>query len=199
MNKPHSPSCERNKQPILEVLKTIVRPSDKSLLEVGSGTGQHAVYFASHFPQLEWVTSDVGDNHQAIRAWKNEAGLSNITGPLELEIGKNKLPKMKFDILFAANVLHIISIEKVKILIEMVGQSFLKDSQVVFYGPFNYDGQFTSQSNLEFDRWLKSRNIESGIRDFEVICHELRRFDFVLKNDFEMPANNRVLHFIKSN
>jgi cyclopropane fatty-acyl-phospholipid synthase-like methyltransferase len=198
MNKPYSPACDRNKEPILAVLQKVLTPQNKHLLEIGSGTGQHAVYFAPHFPQVQWTTSEVASQHQGIRMWLEESGATNLRGPIEMEIGKSQIPIGEFDTVFSANVLHIISWEKGQMLFSMLGKSLGKNSQVLFYGPFNYGGNFTSQSNAEFDQWLKARDPESGIRSFEQVCRLMKIQGFELQNDFEMPSNNRLLHFLKN-
>jgi SAM-dependent methyltransferase len=195
--KPTAPACERNKEPILLVLKQIIKPTDRCLLEIGSGTGQHAVYFAPSFPQLRWVTSDLLEQHAGIKMWLAEAQSGNIVGPVEFEIGKNDFPKGPFDLVYICNVLHIASWEKDQILFSMLGESLQSGAQVIIYGPFNYHGAFTSESNKEFDQWLKSRDPSSCLRNFEDIVEELRKHKLELVKDFEMPANNRILHFKK--
>lgn len=195
MDKPFSPSCERNKVPILERLKNILLQQELKLLEVGSGTGQHAVFFSQQFPNVEWVTSDVLQNHSGIKMWLAEAKNKNIKGPLEYEIGKSVFPGQDFDVIFTANTLHIMSWGLVKQFIKELGENLRPGSLVIFYGPFNYGGNYTSHSNQEFDKWLKDRDEESGIRDFEQVFDGMVSHGFELLNDFEMPANNRILLF----
>ena len=189
--KPFSPACERNREPISERLRSIIQPHHRRLLEIGSGTGQHSSYFAPIFPWLEWVTSDVRENHAGIRAWRDA---ENISGPIEYEVGVNRFPKGSFDLVYIANVFHIMAWEKVKILIQEIGSSQSK-TELLIYGPFNYEGRFTSASNEEFDAHLRSVDPLRGIRNFEDVRDELRSSQFWLVSDVAMPANNRFLHF----
>ena len=189
-----SPSVARNKDPILNVLKQYVDKAGR-LLEIGSGTGEHAIYLAKNLPKLQWVTSDVKPNHVHIKAWLKDAKLSNVHGPEVLKIGKDDFPKGKFDYVFTANTLHIMSWKEDKSLFKLLGKRLREGSKVFIYGPFNYDGNFTSDSNEEFDGWLKDRDPKSGIRNFEDVCQSLAKFGFELINDHEMPANNRLLAF----
>jgi cyclopropane fatty-acyl-phospholipid synthase-like methyltransferase len=187
----------RNRDPILNVLKQVIAPQVKRVLEIGSGTGHHAVYFASQFPQLQWTTSDLAENHLQIRETTGEARLQNISGPLEFEAGKNEIPLSEYDLVFSANTLHIMAESKVKILVRLLGRGLKPQAQVLFYGPFNYQGRFTSDSNAEFDRWLKSVDPVRGIRAFEDLCEWMMEAGFRLVHDYAMPANNRILHFAK--
>ena len=197
MSKPYAPSCDRNREAIEQVFYKIIKVSHKRLIEIGSGTGQHAVYLAPKWPHLQWVTSDRRQQHEGIKMWLKEANCENLKGPIELEIGKNQIPKYEFDVLFLANVLHIISWHNVQLLIKMIGESFGPESELIFYGPFNYNGEYTSLSNEKFDLWLKSKDQNRGIRSFEDISKALKQVGFILVNDYAMPANNRILHFKK--
>jgi SAM-dependent methyltransferase len=193
MNKPMSPAAERNQEPILKVLKDFITYEDRRLLEVGSGTGQHAVYFAPHFPQLEWHPTDVSGKLKGIKQWMHEAGVRNIQPPVRLEIGKDDFPKLKFDVVFTANTFHIMPWKEGKSLIKLLGHRLREGSRAIFYGPFKYDGQFTSPSNEAFDRQLKESDPTSGIRAFEDINKAMIKNGFELIDDIEMPANNRML------
>jgi cyclopropane fatty-acyl-phospholipid synthase-like methyltransferase len=195
MTKKHSPSCDRNSQPIFEVLKEYIA-TDTRLLEIGSGTGQHAVYFAEKFENLHWVTSDVVENHKDIQATVREVKLVNVHGPEVLKVGVDDFPgKRPFDYVFTANTLHIMSWKEDKTLFKLLGKRLREGSVVFFYGPFNYDGKFTSPSNEEFDKWLKVRSPKSGIRAFEDIEASMKKSGFKLLKDHEMPSNNRLLAF----
>lgn len=199
MKKPNAPACERNREPILAILKKTIHKQHTSLLEIGSGTGQHAVYFAPSFPNLTWLTSDVKANHPNITMWLNDANINNIKGPAQFEIGKDEFPKGQFDIVFSANSLHIMSWQHVVKLITMLGEHMEKDAYVLFYGPFNYNEQYTSDSNATFDNWLKEQSPDSAIRGFEDIDFHMKKAGFSLVQDYEMPANNRTLVFRKTN
>ena len=195
MNKPFSPACERNQEPILKILNRY-NLSEGRLLEIGSGTGQHAVFFAEKFPKLHWVCSDVEGNHNGIKQWLKEAKLSNIHGPEKLVVGKDDFPgKRPFDYVFSANTLHIMSWKEDKALFKLLGKRLREASLVFFYGPFNYKGEFTSASNKDFDAHLKERNPQSGIRNFEDVEGAMVKNGFKLLQDHEMPANNRILVF----
>jgi cyclopropane fatty-acyl-phospholipid synthase-like methyltransferase len=193
MDKPFSPACERNKDPILEVLKQYVTMDDRRLLEIGSGTGQHAVYFAPHFPQVEWYPTDVAANLLGMKMWFTEARIKNIQTPVRCEIGKDEFPKLKFDIIYTANTFHIMHWKECKSLMKMFGNRLREGSRVLIYGPFKYNGAFTSPSNEEFDQELKVRDPASGIRAFEDVNNSMMKNGFELLNDIAMPANNQML------
>lgn len=199
MEKPFSEACERNRIPILKVLKSLISTKHQRLLEIGSGTGQHAVYFAPHFSHLIWVTSDVKENHEGIMAWLDESSAPNIIGPGVFEVGQDPFPNGHFDVVFTANTLHIMSWDQCKVLIEMLGKNLPENAVIVIYGPFNYNGKFTSQSNADFDQTLKSRAPHMGIRNVEDVLKEMSLHGMVLQNDHEMPANNRLLVFKRMN
>ena len=185
-------SCERNKVPILEVLKPIFADRN-TVLEVGSGTGQHAVFFGESMPHLTWQTSELPGNHPGIQAWLDEANLSNVLPPLALDVRENAWPIEKVDAIYTANTLHIVSWEAVESFFAGVGRILEPGGLVAIYGPFNYGGNFTSESNAKFDLWLKDRDPLSGIRDFEAIEALALGVGLKLVQDYEMPANNRIL------
>ena len=193
MNKPYSQACDNNKQPIFQVLKQLLSNS-KQLLEIGSGTGQHAVHFAQQLPQLTWQTSDVAINHPGINQWLDQAELSNLQRPLLLDLNQ-PWPIEQVDSIFSANTLHIVSWPLVKKFFSGVANHLASDGILCVYGPFNYQGNFTSQSNANFDLWLKSRDPDSGIRDIEHIEQLATAAGLTLIDDHAMPANNRLLVF----
>lgn len=197
MEKPFSPSCERNKGPILEVLQKLISPEDKFLLEIGSGTGQHAVHFAPHFKNLKWVTSDRFVNFEGIKAWLQEAKIPNILGPVQYEVGKSSLPPQRYDLVFTANTLHIMSWKKVKTLVKQLGQYLVEGTQIIIYGPFNFNNEFTSESNRIFDEVLKHNDPKSGIRNFEDLVSVMNKNEIEFTEKFDMPANNFILVFTK--
>ncbi len=197
VEKPFSPACERNQQAILAVLQEVLQDAELQLLEVGSGTGQHAVFFGRHLPNITWQTSDVADNHAGINKWLDEAQLKHVLPPLEYQIGQQQWPTADIDVVFSANTLHIISIELVQQLIDDMGKNLQAGTRVVFYGPFKYQGAFTSESNAQFDLWLKDIDPQRGIRDFETIKLWMGKQGFILQQDINMPANNQVLLFEK--
>ncbi|HXH30624.1 MAG TPA: DUF938 domain-containing protein [Bacteriovoracaceae bacterium] len=197
MEKPYSPACDNNKGPILEVLKQYITTDNRKLLEIGTGTGQHAVFLAAEFPFIDWVTSDRAINHSGIKQWLTEAQVNNVKGPVEFEIGKDEFPKNSFDLVFTANTFHIMHWKECKSLMKMLGHRLREGAQVFIYGPFNYQGQFTSKSNEEFDRSLKARDPLSGIRAFEDVDTCMKKNGFAFCNDHPMPANNRILVYTR--
>ena len=204
MEKPFSPACERNKDPILAVLKEVITLSDRRLLEIGSGTGQHAVYFAPHFHLVEWYPTDLSPQLPGMRKWFEEAKITSIQPATRLDVSKDDFPKVKFDVVFTANTFHIMSWKDCKSLMKLLGHRLREGSRAVIYGPFKYNGEFTSPSNAEFDKSLKENNPVSGIRAFEDVNSNMIKNGFELVHDYEMPANNRMLvynrlKFIKKN
>lgn len=191
MEKPYSDACERNRGPILEVLRN--RFADRRhVLEIGSGTGQHATHFAAALPQLTWQCSDLAPMLPGIRLWMEEAGLPNLPPPIALDV-TGSWPDATFDAVFTANTLHIMSWPQVRALFRALPAVLTADALLAVYGPFNRDGRFTSESNAAFDVWLKRRSPESGIRDFGAVDELARSIGFALVEDRPMPANNRTL------
>lgn len=193
MNKPFSAACERNQDPILEVLHKNIFHTDRRLLEIGAGTGQHAVYFAPHFPQVEWYPTDLAGSLFGMNKWIDEANISNIQRPTKLDVSKDDFPKVKFDVVFTANTLHIMHWKDCKSFMKLLGHRLREGSRAIFYGPFKYQGEFTSPSNADFDVWLKERDPLSGVRAFEDVNNNMVKNGFELLEDYEMPANNRIL------
>ena len=194
---PTTTAVERNRDPILNVLKEVISADNKRVLEIGAGTGEHAVYFASKLKDIVWTTSDVMARFPMIRATLEASKLSNVRGPLPFEVGKDNFPSYNYDIIFTANTFHIMSWKEVKNLIKILGNRLREGSQVVIYGPFKYNGEFTSESNAEFDKMLKEQNPESGIRAFEDVDRAMVKNGFTLFKDYEMPANNRTLVYTR--
>lgn len=192
-------ACDRNQEPILDILKQVISPENKSLFEIGSGTGQHAIFMAPHFPNIWWTTSDVVANAKLIKENLQAANIPNIKGPFQFEVGKDDFPRVPYDLVFTANTFHIMSWKNCKTLMKALGTRLREGSQVIIYGPFNYNGQFTSESNAAFDKMLKERNPESGIRAFEDVNNNMQKNGFTLYKDYEMPANNRMLVYTRLN
>lgn len=190
--KPYAKSCDENRDAILEIIQPLFKDRT-NVLEIGSGTGQHAVYFASKMPQLTWHTSDKKENHEGILAWIKEANLNNVRAPVSLDVNRNEWPAYEVDAVFSANTAHIMSISEVEALMAGVGKQLSSNGIFALYGPFNYAGKFTSESNAHFDQWLKKRDPLSGVRDFEMLDKTALKAGMSLENDFEMPANNRIL------
>lgn len=194
--RPYSDACERNRDPILEVLREHF-PDRRHVLEIGSGTGQHAVHFAAALPHLVWQTSELESNLAGIRLWLEESSLPNLPPPIALDV-TGTWPDRRFDAVFTANTLHIMSWPDVRTLFAALPKVLTADAMLAVYGPFNYDGRFTSPSNASFDEWLKQRSPHSGIRDFAAVDALARSIGFVLVEDRPMPANNRTLVWRRS-
>jgi len=191
MIKPDAPSCHRNREVILDVLREHFADR-RHVLEIGSGTGQHAIHFGAALPQLLWQTSDRGEHHAGIRAWLDDAALANVLAPIELDVN-GAWPQAHYDAFFTANTLHIMSAAAVEGLFAALPGVMEPGAKLVVYGPFNYHGAYTSDSNRDFDAWLKSRDPLSGIRDFETVNRLAAAAGFALVEDRAMPANNRCL------
>ncbi|MDJ0837904.1 MAG: DUF938 domain-containing protein [Acidobacteriota bacterium] len=194
--KPHSPACERNREPILAVLRRLLQPA-RNVLEIGSGTGQHAVYFAADLPHLTWHPSDLPVHHAGIRAWIDDGGPANVKQPISLDVDQEDWPQGPFDAVFTANTLHIVSWPRVQRLIRGAASILPPGGSLCVYGPFNYNGRFTSQSNADFNQWLLYRDPDSGIRDIEKVTRVAAEAGLALVEDNPMPANNRLLHLQK--
>ena len=194
--KQFSEACERNREPILQVLRRMF--ADRTaVLEIGSGTGQHAAYFAPALPHLAWQPSDVGENLPSIRLWREEAQTPRLAEPIELDVDQ-PFPKLAIDAVFSANTCHILSWPQVERLFAGVGALLPERGVLALYGPFNYGGKHTSPSNAEFDAWLRGRDQKSGVRDFEAIAALAGRYGLTVEEDNAMPANNRLLVFRKT-
>ncbi len=191
MDKPSSAACERNREPILALLRRHFADR-RRVLEIGSGTGQHAVHFAAALPHLTWQTSDVAAHLAGIGCWLDSAALPNTPPPLPLDVNDG-LPAATWDAVFSANTLHIMSWREVTRLYAGLAAAIEPDGLLVVYGPFNYGGAFSSASNAAFDRSLRAANPQRGIRDFEAVDALARAAGLHLLEDNPMPANNRCI------
>lgn len=192
MNKPFSAACERNQVDILAELK-IWFADRKRVLEIASGTGQHAVYFARQLPHVTWQTSDLPSMHAGILAWMAEAHLPNVLAPIALDVNVQPWGVADVDAVFNANTVHIVSWDAALHMLRGIAAMLNTGGVFCLYGPFNYAGAYTSESNATFDSWLKTRDAHSGIRDFEAIARTLVELGFELLRDTPMPANNHLL------
>jgi len=195
-DKSFSQACENNKKPILNILEKSFFNS-RNILEIGSGTGQHAVYFAENLPNLNWQTSDCQENIVGINSWIDSVKIKNLKRPIELDVNQFDCPIENIDGIFTANTLHIMSWQSVINFFAGIKKFLQKEGVLCVYGPFNYSGKFTSDSNLQFDIWLKQQESHRGIRDFEKITELAEEADLVLIGDHAMPANNRLLEWRK--
>jgi cyclopropane fatty-acyl-phospholipid synthase-like methyltransferase len=192
IDKPFSESSAENREPILAVLREVFANCSK-VLEIGSGTGQHAVYFGAELSHLNWQTADLPQHHAGIRMWLDEATLPNVLAPIALDVNRSDWLDGRYDAVFSANTLHIVSWPEVEKFFAGVGTVLQPGGVLAIYGPFNYNGQFTSPSNARFDQWLKQHDPASGIRDFESVDALARAQNLILQWDIAMPVNNRTL------
>jgi len=200
--KPFSDACEENKAPILHVIQDYFCKAT-NVLEIGSGTGQHAVFFAKHMPHLQWHCSDQLIYHPGIKQWLADFPGSNITGPHILDVKQANWPLSTssranssnecFTGVFSANTTHIMSWHEVELMFSGISRSLASGGYFCLYGPFNYDGTYSSASNQQFDRYLKNRDPQSGIRDQADLQQLGSCAGMTLINDHEMPVNNRIL------
>lgn len=201
-DKPYSQACANNSQPILSVLSRYLDKS-QGLLEIGSGTGQHAAFFSERLPHIQWHTSDLEENHAGIQAWVEDYSAEfpeakNLASPFVLNA--DDCPTLSINNLasvFTANTLHIMSWPQVEGLFQGIGPQLPMGCLWFVYGPFNYQGKFTSESNANFDGWLKDRAPHMGIRDIEAVLVLAEKQNMKLLEDNPMPANNRCLVFRK--
>lgn len=196
MSRPHSEACERNKEPILGVLRSwFLRPG--VVLEIGSGTGQHAVHFAAHLPHLIWTSTDREENLDGIRQWIDEAALPNLRGPHALDVRQEIWPVREALYAFSANTAHIMSWGEVEAMFAGVSVALEPGGCFCLYGPFNRDGQFTSDSNRAFDESLRARDPQMGIRDDRALQILGKRCELQFAADYSLPARNRLLVWTK--
>jgi SAM-dependent methyltransferase len=193
---PFSAACERNKDPILEVLR--VRFADRAqVLEIGSGTGQHAVHFARALTHLTWHPTEqltyLADLTERVKA----EGSPNLRAPTLLDVRQAVWPVRSIDAIFTANTLHIMSWPEVMALFAGIGSVLAPGGVLGIYGPFRYAGRYTSDSNQEFDRMLQDRDPQSGLRDIQDINSLAEQYGLRLDADHDLPANNRLLIFTK--
>lgn len=190
--KPFSESSEQNKIPIFTALQQYYH-NIETVLEIGSGTGQHAVFFAQQFSNLTWFSSDQAEYLEGIKMWLNDSALKNIQGPLLLDVNQKNWPVKQMDAVFSANTVHIMGWPSVKNMFAGIGRVLNKGGLFCLYGPFNYNGKFSSESNAHFDLWLKQQNPVSGVRDFEALQILAEKAELGFIEDIEMPVNNRIL------
>ncbi len=190
--KPFAESCAQNQHVILEVLLKEFA-SMQHVLEIGSGTGQHAVFFARALPHLIWQTSDVDECHPGIQAWITDEGPDNVRAPLSLNVETDLWPNTRFDAIFSANTVHIMGWPEVIKMFAGIGQVLSGGGRFCLYGPFNVNGKFTSESNARFEQWLKTQNPKSGIRDQAALDALANDIGLARVTTHVMPANNNIL------
>ena len=190
--KPYAESCERNQRPILEVL-TQEFSDIRTVLEVGSGTGQHAIFFGARLPHLVWQTSDLAHAHAGILTWLAEAKLDNVRPPLAIDVNDDDWGIDSVEAIYTANTMHILSWKSISRMFAGFGKILAPSARVALYGPFRFDGQYTSESNAAFDRHLRSRDPLGGIRDFESLDELAQRQGLRLRHNYSLPSNNQIL------
>ncbi|MBT0961731.1 DUF938 domain-containing protein [Denitromonas iodatirespirans] len=189
MNKPFSAACERNREPILSVLATHFADCSH-VLEIGSGTGQHAVHFAAALPHLVWQCSDRPEHLPGIRMWLDDAALPNTPPPLALDVN-TPWPPIEVDAVFSANTLHIMAWAEVERLFAKLPAVLKPGARLVIYGPFRIGGQHTSPSNAAFDASLRAQAEHMGIRDLDAVKALATDAGLLHLADIPLPANNR--------
>lgn len=192
MSKPFSQACENNRGPILDILMPLLATKTK-VLEIGSGTGQHGVWFAKHMPHLTWQTSDLAENHFAIKQWISDYPADNLLPPIVLDMLADKWPSQRYDAIFTANTAHIMPWEGVVNMLAKAVSRLQPNGLFCLYGPMGYSGVISPQSNIEFDHYLRQQAAHQGIRQFEDINHLATTAGLTLLDDYAMPANNRLL------
>ncbi|WP_237067909.1 DUF938 domain-containing protein [Microbulbifer guangxiensis] len=188
---PDAPACARNREPILAELRRLLADSHQ-LLEIGSGTGQHAIYFAPHVPQLSWQTSDLPEKLAGIRAWQQAHPADNLPPPVALDV-EGQWPSLSVDTIFTANTLHILSAQAVEALFAALPRVLVPGGQLITYGPFRRGADFGAESNREFDQWLRQRDPASGIRDLHWLDALADAAGLIRSETIAMPANNHLV------
>ena len=197
-DKPFSQACENNKAPIFALLAPFLQDKNH-LLEIGSGTGQHAVWFAPQLPHLIWQTSDLIDNHPGILHWIGDYPAANLRPPVVLNVAdEEQWPDSAIDAVYTANTAHIMVWHEVQAMFEKVSSNLPANGIFCLYGPMKYAGEHTSESNHFFDLSLRERAPHRGIREFHEINQLALEGNLILLDDHVMPANNRLLIWQKS-
>jgi SAM-dependent methyltransferase len=195
MTKRDAPATRRNREPILAILEGWLREPAK-VLEIASGTGQHAIFFAERLPHVDWLPSDADpENLDSIAAWIEESGPGNVAMPIELDVRAETWPVERVDAIFNANMIHIAAWEVALGLFAGAGRVLRADGLLFLYGPFKVAGEHTAPSNAAFDADLRRRDPSWGVRDLEHVGEIAKQAGLSLVEDFEMPANNRLLVF----
>jgi len=193
MTKLEHPSSERNKQPILEVLRRVL-PSNATVLEIAGGSGQHAVYFSGNLPGINWLPTDIDEGRLAsIRAWREESSCSNLLEPRRLDVLDDDWDIGTVDVVFSSNMVHITPWDCCLGLLAGARRHLTPGGLLVFYGPFQIGGEHTAPSNVAFDENLRGRDPSWGVRDLEAIRDAAD--GLVLEERTEMPAKNQILVF----
>lgn len=184
-------AAERNARPILEVLRREFRDCG-DILEIGSGTGQHAVMFAAALDHLSWQTSDLQENHSAIAAWIAHSDLPNVHLPLTIDVLNADVPPASYDGAYSSNTAHIMNVDAVSEMLKLVARALRPDGIFCLYGPFRTKGRFNTASNERFDAELRRRDPAMGLRDLEVLDEQAANLGLIRANLYAMPSNNLI-------
>ncbi len=200
----HAEATQRNRAPILRVLERVL-PKAARVLEVASGTGEHAVYFAQHLPAIEWQPSDVdAPSLASIRGWKDYSRVNSVGDPLTLDVlqwatggaeGQRRFPPASFDALFCANLIHIAPWEACLGLMNLARYALRPGGLLITYGPYRIEGHHTAPSNERFDEWLSQLDPRFGVRDLQQVVHAAGAVGLRHRERIAMPANNFCLLF----
>ena len=194
---PYSSAAERNRQPILDQLQHLL-PQQGTVLEIGSGTGQHAVYFSHNLPHLMWQPSDMGANIPSLEAQFSADNSQHMLPLLKLDVVNDPWPGCSYEAIYSANTAHIMSWDVVVAMFAGVAAHLVTNGRFILYGPFNIDNQFTSEGNEQFDARLRSDDPGRGIRDMAAIENLANLYEMPLQQQISMPANNFILVFDKA-
>lgn len=192
-----SQAAENNKAPIADILAKHLKYGS-TVLEIGSGSGQHAIHMASEFPTITWLPSERAEVLTILRANLERYGANNIHQPLALDLTDFAWSGDAVDVVYAANIMHIVSEDLGKRLIHLAADALPPGGLLMLYGPYKYNQAFTTESNAAFDQWLKARDSASGIRDYETVTVTAQDAGFIPTFDYAMPANNQILIFERS-
>ena len=193
--RPYAEYAARNAAPILEILEREFGSASR-VLEIGSGTGQHAVAFAAAMEHLHWQTSDLDENHAGIRAWVEDAGIENVAPPLSMDVRDANVENDAYDAAFSSNTAHIMGIDAVEKMFSLVGKTLRPGGVFCLYGPFRQGGKFNTQSNADFDANLRQRDPVMGIRDIEKLDEFALAADLQRVRFYAVPSNNNVAVWI---
>ncbi|MDX1588435.1 MAG: DUF938 domain-containing protein [Oleiphilaceae bacterium] len=195
--KPFAPACERNQEPIRATLAALL-PEPSRVLEIGSGTGQHGVYLCRHLPHLQWQPTDLPEALPGLAQWVDESGLDNLSRPRALDVTAPPADiTAAYDAVFTANTLHYVSWPVLQSLLECSAVALRHGGQLLAYGPFNHNGEYSSDGNRSLDAWLKERDPEIGIKDLQSVAAMALDMGLDLVAQHPMPANNQILQFFR--